>query len=544
MIGRIFGNRYRLVELIGEGGMALVYKAECSLLCRTVAIKILRPQYASDVEFVERFRREARSAASLSHPNVVNIYDVGQDDGIDYIVMEYISGANLKNIIRREAPFTISRALDYTKQIAEALNHAHQRNIIHRDIKPHNILVTEDGQIKVTDFGIARAISESSFTQTGIVVGSVQYASPEQVKGGLVGPASDLYSLGCVLYEMLSGTVPFKGDTSISIALQHLQEEWTPLSELRGDIPAPVGRILAKAMAKNLEERYPTALAMIKEIESVQAKIGREIPVADDDLPTQVLKRVGRAPKVPRQGWSLWWPRILIGVSAVAIVSVLMFGLFFYFLDISQREVIVPDVVGMELAEAREVLSDKQLRLKLVNQLYHADYPLNHVISQKPAAGFKKRPNSEVELVVSKGPLLVRVPDLTGKTQREAGLALEEFRLKLGEIALDTNPGYPEGVVIKQSPERDTQIEQGASVSVTLNVIKSEDLIEVPNFIGRALTEVRAELTALGLIYNQATPTPSNIYAQGVVVDQRPVPYDKVPPGTAMNFIVSSGPNG
>lgn len=544
MIGRIFGNRYRLVELIGEGGMALVYKAECSLLCRTVAIKILRPQYASDVEFVERFRREARSAASLSHPNVVNIYDVGQDDGIDYIVMEYISGANLKNIIRREAPFTISRALDYTKQIAEALNHAHQRNIIHRDIKPHNILVTEDGQIKVTDFGIARAISESSFTQTGIVVGSVQYASPEQVKGGLVGPASDLYSLGCVLYEMLSGTVPFKGDTSISIALQHLQEEWTPLSELRGDIPAPVGRILAKAMAKNLEERYPTALAMIKEIESVQAKIGREIPVADDDLPTQVLKRVGRASKVPRQGWSLWWPRILIGVSAVAIVSVLMFGLFFYFLDISQREVIVPDVVGMELAEAREVLSDKQLRLKLVNQLYHADYPLNHVISQKPAAGFKKRPNSEVELVVSKGPLLVRVPDLTGKTQREAGLALEEFRLKLGEIALDTNPGYPEGVVIKQSPERDTQIEQGASVSVTLNVIKSEDLIEVPNFIGRALTEVRAELTALGLIYNQATPTPSNIYAQGVVVDQRPVPYDKVPPGTAMNFIVSSGPNG
>lgn len=544
MVGKIFGNRYRLVELIGEGGMALVYKAECSLLCRTVAVKILRPQYASDEEFVERFRREARSAASLSHPNVVNIYDVGQEDGVDYIVMEYIAGANLKNIIRREAPFTISRALDYTKQIAEALNHAHQRNIIHRDIKPHNILVTQDGQIKVTDFGIARAISESSFTQTGIVVGSVQYASPEQVKGGLVGPASDLYSLGCVLYEMLSGTIPFKGDTSISIALQHLQEKLTPIGELRADIPASVERILFKAMAKDLEERYPTALAMIKEIDSAQAKLVHEAKMADDDLPTQVLRTVGRESKTPRQGWALWWPRILIGVSAVAVISVLMIVLFFYFLDTSQREVIVPDVVGMDLAEARRALNDKQLRLKLINQLHHPDYPLNQVISQKPAAGFKKRPNSEVELVISKGPLLVRVPDLIGKTQREAGLSLEEFGLKLGEIALDTNDQYPEGVVIKQSPRRDTQIEQGASVSITINVNNSDDLVQVPNFIGRTLTEVRAELMLLGLVYNQATPTPSNVYAEGVVVDQRPVPYDKVSPGTAMNFIVSSGPNG
>lgn len=542
MIGKVLGNRYRLIELIGEGGMALVYKAECSLLCRTVAIKILRPQYASDAEFVERFRREARSAASLSHPNVVNIYDVGQEDGIDYIVMEYIPGDNLKNIIRKEAPFSIRRALDYTKQIAEALNHAHQRNIIHRDIKPHNILVTQDGQIKVTDFGIARAISASSFTQAGMVVGSVHYASPEQVKGGIVGPQSDLYSLGCVLYEMLTGTLPFKGDTTISIALQHLQEKLTPVREIRPDIPASIENIIFKAMAKDLEERYPSALAMIKDIELTQERFSRETKVADDDLPTQMWQQVQEdEPKEPSR-WSIWWPRLLIAFGTIVVTGFLATLLFLNILGSPKSEVEVPDLIGKDLTQARQILKNHNLRLRLVNQLYSSDYPVNHIINQKPSPGYSKRPNSEIEVIISKGPRLVRVPDLLGKTQLEAELALDEARLKLGEIISGTSDHYPKGAVIKQLPEGNTQIEQGASVSITINA-PVDTMVQVPNFIGRSLSEVRAELTNLGLVFNEATATPSNVYPEGIVVDQRPVPYDKVPQGTAMNFIVSSGPN-
>lgn len=537
------GNRYRLVELIGEGGMALVYKAECSLLCRMVAIKILRPQYANDIEFVERFRREARSAASLSHPNVVNIYDVGQEDGMDYIVMEYISGGNLKDIIRHEAPFSIRRALDYTKQIAEALNHAHERNIIHRDIKPHNILVTHDGQIKVTDFGIARAISASSFTQTGIVVGSVQYASPEQVKGGIVGPQSDIYSLGCVLYEMLTGTIPFKGDTSISIALQHLQEKLTRVREIRPDIPVSVENIINKAMAKDLGERYPSALAMIKDIDFAQNRFSRETAVADDDLPTQMWKPVDIEDVKPKSWTAVWLPRVLIGLGTVIATGFIMFFAYLQFFGGARTEVTVPDLVGKDLSEARQILREKKLKLRLVNQLYSSDYPLNQIISQKPLAGNKKRPNTEIEVIVSKGPRLVQVPDLFGKTQLEAELALDEAHLRLGEVINGTHESLPKGTVIKQLPEKYTQIEQGASVSITINEANAESMVQVPNFIGRLLSEVRAELTALGLVYNQATPTPSNVYAEGVVVDQRPVPYEKVPQGTAMNFIVSSGPN-
>ncbi|NLY92152.1 MAG: serine/threonine protein kinase, partial [Firmicutes bacterium] len=260
MIGRLLGNRYRILELIGEGGMALVYKAECTLLQRVVAIKILRSQFSADREFVERFRREAQAAASLSHPNVVNIFDVGQDGDIHYIVMEYIAGRNLKELIKAEAPLPLNQALRITLQISDALRHAHEHNIIHRDIKPHNILMTEEGMVKVTDFGIARAVTASGYTQTGVVMGSVQYFSPEQAKGLPVGPQSDLYSLGCILYEMLTGEVPFTGESPIAIALKHLQEEPPLLGRLGATYPKRVVDLLKRALAKDLNERYPSAL--------------------------------------------------------------------------------------------------------------------------------------------------------------------------------------------------------------------------------------------------------------------------------------------
>jgi serine/threonine-protein kinase len=539
LIGKILGNRYRLIEVIGEGGMALVYKAECSLLCRTVAIKVLRPQYANDAEFVERFRREARSAASLSHPNVVNIYDVGQEDGIDYIVMEYIPGENLKNIIKKEAPFSIRKALDYTRQIAEALNHAHQRNIVHRDIKPHNILVTPDGQLKVTDFGIARAISASSFTQTGIVVGSVQYASPEQVKGGLVGPQSDLYSLGCVFYELLAGMVPFSGDTSISIAMRHLHEKTTPIKELRADVPATIEHILEKAMAKDLAERYPSASAMLRDIVNVQSKLNQEVEKQAEDLPTQVWMTSETKGQIGKEKSYKWLSQTMIGLGIV--VAILAAVIFSFLLKPPLPEVVVPNLIGKDLTEARELLKLQNLKIKVINQLNSSDYPINKIISQTPPAGGRKKVETEIEVIVSKGPTLVKVPDLYGKKKVEADLTLEEVGLKLGEVVESYQADAPEGTVIKQMPEVNTQIEKGASVSITINTQETGNMINVPNFIGRPLEEVRAELGALGLIYNGATNQASNLYEEGIILDQNPVPYDQVPAGTALSFIVSSG---
>lgn len=537
MIGKILGNRYRLIELIGEGGMALVYKAECSLLCRTVAVKILRPQYASDAEFVERFRREARSAASLNHPNVVSIYDVGQENGMDYIVMEYIPGENLKDLIKKEAPFSVRKALDYTKQIAEALNHAHQRNIIHRDIKPHNILVTPDGQLKVTDFGIARAISASSFTQAGIVVGSVQYASPEQVKAGLVGPQSDIYSLGCVLYELLTGSVPFNGDTSISIAMQHLHEKTVPVREIRPDFPAAAENILEKAMAKEPAQRYPSAAAMLRDINATQGKNNGEVePV--EDLPTQVWSMIPD-PEKPQPKKNSWFSKTMIGLGIG--MTLLFIGVLIFMVYPAKPEVVVPNLIGKDLMEAKEILNQQKLNLKVTNQLFNSDYPVNRIISQRPPAGQKKKIDSEIEVIVSKGPSLVRVPNLLGKTKLDAEMLLEEAGLKLGEVIASYVEGTPEGVVIKQLPEENTQIEQGASVSITINSMETGNVVNVPNFIGKSLSDVRAELGSLGLIYNGATLAPSNVYAEGLVIDQNPAPYGKVPVGTAMSFIVSSG---
>ncbi len=550
VIGKVLGRRYRLIELIGEGGMALVYKAECSLLCRVVAVKILRPQYANDVDFVERFRREARAAASLSHPNVVGIFDVGQEDGINYIVMEYLPGDNLKSIIKKNAPLPISRALEITKQIAEALNHAHQRNIIHRDIKPHNILVTPEGQIKVTDFGIARAISVSSFTQTGEVLGSVQYCSPEQAKGEPVGPQSDIYSLGCVLYELLTGRVPFAGESSIAIAMQHLQGEYTSIKEIRTDIPDKLVKIVAKAMDKDLAERYPSALAMTKEItflQNNQSKVSSRDSFQEVDLPTQVWteplvvepqKEVEQGGKRRKRSVGFW---IATVAGLLTIVSISMLLLMMNVVNPLPPQVSVPDLKGKDINYAKGLLLKQKLELKVVNRLYNANFPNDTIISQYPIPGRKKRAGTEVEVVVSKGPQLVKVPLLIGKSQREVELILEETGLLLGEVLTDYNPNYEKEVVIKQLPEQTTQIEKGASVSITLNSEVNNE-IEVPNFIGKPLSEVQAELNNLGLVYNQAKPTTSDIYPKGVVTDQTPVPYSKVAKGTAMNFMVSKGP--
>ena len=269
MIGKQIGARYELLEHIGGGGMAIVYKAHDVLLNRKVAVKILREQYVNDEDFIRRFRREAQSAASLSHPNVVSIYDVGQEDDVHYIVMEYVAGSNLNEEIRRRAPFQVDEALRIAVQICDALDHAHQNQIIHRDIKPHNILIGRNGRVKVTDFGIARAASSADITQTGSVIGSVHYLSPEHAKGIKQGEKSDIYSLGIVLYQMLTNQLPFSGDSPISVALKHLQEQVESPRLYNPHIPPDVEAIILKTLQKNPEERYNSAKELQQDLEAI-----------------------------------------------------------------------------------------------------------------------------------------------------------------------------------------------------------------------------------------------------------------------------------
>ena len=311
LTGQTLANRYELIERVGEGGMAVVYRARDGLLGRIVAIKILREQFASDSEFLTRFRLEARAAASLSHPNVVNIYDVGEDRGVHYIVMEYVQGRNLKEMIRSRKPMPVAEACAIGLQIARALEAAHQRELVHRDIKPHNILIMPDGTVKVTDFGIAQAASSASLTQTGTVIGSVHYFSPEQARGESVDAASDIYSLGVVMYEMVTGRLPFTGDNPVAVALKHLQERPIPPSHLNPDVPAALERMILKMLAKEKADRYRSAAQLIQDLRGVKAAIDREgsehdeealafseqatqvTPAVIDNEPTLIRQRAG-----------------------------------------------------------------------------------------------------------------------------------------------------------------------------------------------------------------------------------------------------------
>lgn len=545
MIGQLLGNRYRIIELIGEGGMALVYKAECTLLQRTVAVKVLRPQYSSDKEFVTRFHREAQAAASLSHPNVVNIYDVGQDKEVHYIVMEYIAGENLKSLIRKEAPFSINRSLRIALQICEALQHAHENNIIHRDIKPHNILLTAEERVKVTDFGIARAISDAGFTQTGVVMGSVQYFSPEQAKGSSVGPQSDLYALGCVLYEMLTGEVPFNGESPISIALKHIQEDPYPIEKLRPDLPQEVSRLIHKALAKNLDERYPSARAMLKDLRAYLG-LEHEEDEEQEDYPTQILKtpvasnkEEDKSEREDKEGkrnnkknW-VWTLTALIG-------AMILFGVgFLYFIPV-QPATQVPDLAGLTLSEAEEKAAASGLEVKTVRHDYNDEVPLGCIISQEPKAGRSLRQGREIEVVLSRGKEMVVVPNLLEKTRIEAEIILEDAGLKLGDIYNEPSE-VPRGLVVRQKPAPNVQIQKGATVDLYLS--RGQDYVEVPNFIGRFLVEVQAELASLGLVFN-LTSEKSSAYPRGQILDHQPPPGSVVPLGTPINFVISGGAGG
>lgn len=546
MVQGILDHRYELLEHIGGGGMADVYKAHDNVLDRLVAVKILHAQLAGDAEFIEKFHREAQGAAKLSHSNIVNIYDVGEEADKHYIVMEYVAGETLKTRIQQQGHLSVAESLRIGKEIAKALAHAHENNLVHCDIKPHNILVMADGRIKVADFGIARAVTSSTMTYNGTVVGSVHYFSPEQAKGTKITPKSDIYSLGVVLYEMLTGQLPFVGETTVSIALKHLQEEPASVRQLDATIPPIVEAIVQWAMAKEPDER-PSSEELVTEISQAEDMLnpGAAIsPAAVDPFATQMMPRVAEgqeydmtAADETATGSMFKSKKFIFGLLAVLIFGFLVGAFLSYGKFWSNAEVEVPNVVGKPMALAQQVLEAKNLRVK-VAETYDESVPAGQVVSQSPEAGSKVKEQRLVTIYVSKGGEDVEMPDLQGMTRSAAEERLKKMGLKVGSIYEKYSSEEDAGTVIAQTPRAGSKIMKGQSVDLTISKGTKSKKVRVPDFTGGTLDAAQSSLSSLklrtGTVVKQASRQ-----AEGTIVSQTPAAGSEIEEGSAVDFVVA-----
>lgn len=555
MIGAILGNRYEIIEKIGGGGMALVYKAKCRLLNRYVAIKVLRDEYINDEEFIKKFRRESQAAASLSHPNIVNIYDVGvekkEDHDIHYIVMEYIKGKTLKEVIKEKGKLTVNETIDYSIQIAEALAHAHKNHIVHRDIKPHNIMITEEGRVKVTDFGIARAASASTISNTSNVIGSVHYFSPEQARGRYTDEKSDIYSLGIVMYEMITGRVPFEGDSPISVALKHIQEEIVPPRDIDSSIPVQLENIILKCVRKSQVERYSSASELLNDLYKIRN--ANEDVVLDNiksvDEPTQIIPPVkngndtnmkkSNKKKNSDGGLKVVFLAILL---AFIVVSSLALG-FMKFRDLfTTSEIKVPNLVGMDVEQAEKELREMGLSLEVSKEIFNSEYDKGIIIDQKPEARTEVKKGYTVEVVVSKGKEMTTVPNLINKDITEIEGILRDANL-IEKVTYESSDTVPANTIIGQNPEPFTEVEVGSVVDIVVSKGPEVVLVKMPNIVGLTEEQAKNALIANGLVPGEITREPNDQYEEGKVFWQSIVAGFEIETNTAIDFMVSTGPS-
>lgn len=509
----VLGNRYEIIKKIGDGGMAFVYKAKDILLNRIVAVKVLRPEFVDDDEFLGKFKREAEAVASLSHPNIVNVYDVGEEGKVHYIVMEYVDGQNLKEIIKNEGTLDEYTALDITKQIAMALSEAHKKGIIHRDIKPHNILISNEGRVvKVADFGIAKAVSNSTMTNIGSIIGSVHYFSPEQAKGKFISNNADLYSLGIVLYEMIIGKVPFRGDSPISIALQHINDEIEFTSQEQVNIPQSVRTIIKKLTEKSSIERYQSAEEVIEDIEYIEKNIDLDFIKEYDNFVTKNvdMRDLNKSIRVEKDNYdyeldyeedyddeededlkyknkkSINRKRLKIALVALILIlctQIFLFVKFFLggFGNNYDNKILAPDLYNMTLDEAQRNLDKLNLNIRVnIEDEYSNEVEKGKIISQQPMSGHELQQGGTVTLVLSKGPRNGYIPNIVGITLGEAENILKENKLSLGNIKYEYSDSYNKGIVISQDPKSGNENnEEWATVNVVVSKGQKEE-IQIP----------------------------------------------------------------
>jgi probable serine/threonine-protein kinase sps1 len=556
--GKILGNRYEIIEKIGNGGMATVYKSKDRVLNRYVAVKILRDEFTTDEEFIKRFRIEAQSAASLTHPNIVSIFDVGNEGNLYYIVMELIKGKTLKEIITEEnGPLPWKWSLNVVTQIASALETAHKNNIVHRDIKPHNIIITEDGIAKVTDFGIAKAVSNSTITAFGTTIGSVHYFSPEHARGGFTDAKSDLYSLGVVMYEMLTGKVPFDADTPVSVALKHMQEKPVEPKELNENIPQVVNDIIMKAMQKDINLRYQSATEMVKDLNTALKNpdenfvhIGNNIGAATQRISTQeIAEAERRANEKNNKGKEKKSNKFLEFIKKHKVASAILGAILLFFIAFgatmgiveiaNPNEVQIPDLVNKTAEEAEQILKDLKLKLVVKSEEYDENIEKGKIISQDPTykENYKIKEHSEISVIISKGTEKVDVPNVVGKTKEEAEKELKDAGL-VPEIIEENDEKVEAGIVLSQDPEDGENVNKGSKVKLVVSKGSAIVKVEVPSLVGKNEQEAKALLAEAGLkanIINDEDDSKND----GVVLRQSKEAGTQVQEGTTITITVN-----
>ena len=565
LVGKILGNRYEVIEKIGSGGMATVYEAKCKLLNRKVAIKVLKDEFSNDAEFIKRFQVEAQSAASLSHPNIVSIYDVGDEDGLHYIVMEIIKGKTLKEIIKENGRLPWEEAVNIASQIASGLEQAHKNHIVHRDIKPHNIIITKDGVAKVTDFGIAKAVSNSTINAYSTTVGSVHYFSPEHARGGYTDEKSDIYSLGVVLYEMVTGRLPYEGDTPVTVALKHLQEEAEPPKSIVSTIPESLNQIIMKAMKKEVSERYNSATLMKADLKKVLNSPNAgvmKITVSKTDYPTQKVpivgitdsveeinmssnnfknkngeeKTMGKKKKITKKQAVLRIILFLFLGLGIVLGTALITNSLLEMMD-GNQPIKVPTVINLHKDMAKEELEKYGFTMKIDAIIESEEFPKDYIADQE-YEGLEMKKGSEIKVKVSKGGKTVLVPNITTSTLREAQLELSQRNLKF-EVVEEYNDNVPEGSIIKSIPTVNAEVPEGTVITIVVSLGSSEGLVEVPDVMSKTEAEARQILSTAKLMI-EVHPTKKEDQPDGVIVDQTPEAGSLVSEMTLIKLMVNN----
>ena len=561
LIGKRISGRYKLEKHIGGGGMSNVYQAHDMILDRDVAIKILRYDFSNEEDLHRRFQREALSVTSLTHDNIVTIYDVGEDGDIHYIVMEHVKGQTLKEYIADNAPVQPAKAVTIMKQLLSAIEHAHEHHIVHRDIKPQNILLDEEGNVKVTDFGIAMALSATSFTQTNSVLGTVHYLSPEQARGGTATRKSDIYALGIVLFELLTGQLPFKGESAVSIALKHLQAETPSVRAINAAIPQSLENVVLRATAKKPEDRYVSVKEMHahiarsldtdylnepKYVPSVDDDATKVMPVIKQPIPLDEIQETrkleDRKPKVdpapaPVKKKSKKGKIIALIIGALLLIGLIVVLAFPGMYRPAKIE--VPDVVGMTLEEATEELEATGFVIGEVREQYSEEVEEGQVIRTTPEAGRMRDPETEINLYVSQGPETIKVNDYVGRSiEQVRPLVADSFQ------SVTENEEFsdePIGTIIAQQPEAGEEV-NALETELILTVSKgpeTRELLDLRGYNARALEDYAA---SSGFVINSSARENSSEVPAGEVIRQSPEPGTMLKPGSEVAVVISDGP--
>ena len=549
MSSKLLLGRYEVIEKIGEGGMSVVYKAKDRLLNRYVAIKILRPEFIKDEQFVENFRKESQAAAGLSHPNIVNVYDVGKEGNIHFIVMELIDGKSLSQVIEEKGKLDYNEAISIAKQVASALSLAHKNQIIHRDVKPHNILITNSGTAKLADFGIARAVSRESLAEgSEKIMGSVHYFSPEQARGAYVDERSDLYSLGIVLFEMLTGKVPFDGDNPISIALMHINNQIPTVCDMVKGIPPQLEKVIEKATSKYQSDRYKSADEIIEDLdnidfitkvmgssifaEEVEKKSSEKLEEIDVTKLAETVEE-----KKPANKSKVF---IIIASVIILIAGIVGLGFMMGWFGGNSDEIKVPDFKGMTLEEAIDKAEELGLKIEEGQKVYSPDQEEGFITSQTPSKGSKVTEGKVIKVNISLGKKDGVVPDLVGKDYKEAKKELEAYGFKLGVVVKVTST-KPENTILTQSIEPGDTADKGTVIDVEVSDGKGKEMKEVPFLIGKDVDEAKSLILDAGFKLGNISYEENAQYPKNAVTSQQYIAGSELEEGSTISITISKG---